>query len=275
VNKTNKEPAYLHDKNYLDLEKHYVSHPIALYTGAGVSSSKNKDFGVGSWDVFVRNILKEKNLDTHFLDLFDDIEWADKPWEMAEWIAILMGCKEFKHRVTTSIQDEKNFQKKYKLLSGKFLREAQTLNSVAAFCATFAKGVITESKRGMEAVYEVVANRRVHAVVTTNYDPYLEAASSLMFRDPTLKPVAAESSSVGNLDEIPVFHIHGYVRFPSKSQQQSVESHVLFLDPVVTKSDYDSAWKTNDVYNFTMGPQIHILRHYTVLFIGFSFRDEW
>jgi len=24
-----------------------------------------------------------------------------------------------------------------------------------------------------------------------------------------------------------------------------------------------------------MGPQIHVLRHYTVLFIGFSFRDNW
>ena len=272
---TEKDLSYPLGKNYRDLVNYYVGHPIALYTGAGVSWSKNKKFGVGSWDDFVRNILKEKNPGAHVLDLFDNIEWADKPWEMAEWVAILIGREEFRHHVMASIQKEDNFQIKYKLLSANFLRDATTLNSVAAFCAAFANGAITESKRGMAAVYERTTNRRVHAIVTTNYDPFLEAASSTMFRDPTLKPVAREGSSVGSLDEIPVFHIHGYVRFPSKFQKQAEESHTPFLDPVVTKSDYDSAWKAEDAYNPTMGPQIHVLRHYTVLFIGFSFRDQW
>ena len=275
MKKNDEDSSFLHDPNYLDLVKYYVGHPIALYTGAGVSSSKNKKFGVGSWDDFVRNILEETNIGTHVLDLFDNIKWADKPWEMAEWVAILMGRAEFRRRVTASIQKKENFQIKYKLLSAEFLREASTLNSVAAFCAAFANGSITESKRGMVAVYERTTNRRVHAIVTTNYDPFLEAASSTMFRNPTLKPVAAKSSSIGELDEIPVFHIHGYVRFPRKLLEQAEESRTPFLDPVVTKSDYDLAWKADDAYNFTMGPQIHVLRHYTVLFIGFSFRDEW
>ena len=88
-----------------------------------------------------------------------------------------------------------------------------------------------------------------------------------------MKPVAAEGSNAGNLLEIPVYHIHVYVRFPYEFRRQKGRELKPYTDLVITTSDYLKAWKSESAYNPTMGPQIHILRHYAVLFIGFSFRD--
>jgi hypothetical protein len=277
MDRTDKDPSYLRDQNYLDLLAYYTDHPIALYTGAGVSWSDSPIFGVGLWDDFVRGILlSAENMDPETLDNFDKGDWKDKPWEMAEWVAEKIGYEQFKRNVPALVQRGENFQKRYKLLSGKFLESAETLNAIVAFCAEFAGGKITQGRNGQWlAVYQRSINRRVHAVVTSNYDPFLEAASSTMFRKPILKPVAARGSNVGGLVEIPVFHIHGYVPFPYEFRKPSAIEHIPFVDPVITTRDYKSAWKAGDVYNFTMGPQIHILRHYAVLFVGFSFRDKW
>jgi len=277
--KTDKDLSFLHHPNYLDLSAYYLDHPIALYAGAGVSKSGNPAFGVGLWDEFVRSILVlDGNVNPETVEAFDKnkSKWKDKPWEMAEWVAYKIGYDAFERHVTAIIQRKENFQEKYKLLSGKFLENARTLNSLVAFCAGLSGGKIAEDSKGQQtAVYRRSINQRVRAIVTSNYDPFLEAASATMFRKPILKPVAARGSSVGTLVEIPVFHIHGYVPIPYKFRKQGTATPTPFVDPVITTSDYKSAWKANNVYNFTMGPQIHILRHYAVLFIGFSFRDKW
>ena len=268
---------FFEDPNYLDLVAYYGKNPIAMYSGAGVSWSDDPKFGVGLWNDFVRNILlSDKKTGPGVVQDFDEklLEWKDKPWEMAQWVADKIGLDEFKQHVADLIQSEENFQKKYKLLSGKFLTNARTLNSLVAFCSDLAGGKISKGKKGQWfAVYQRSINYRVHAVVTSNYDPFLEAASSIMFRKPTLKPVAAKGSSVGGLMEIPVFHIHGYIDLPNKFKKQERVKREPFVEPVITTSDYISAWENRNAYNPTMGPQIHILRHYSVLFIGFSFRD--
>lgn len=270
-------PFWEVQENYLELVRHYLEHPIALYTGAGVSMSSNPKFGVGEWNDFVRKILlSDPNVSPETVQRYDRnlSKWEDEPWKMAEWVARKMGRKKFKQCMTDLVQREENFQIAYKLLAGPFLKNARTLNAIAAFCADFAGGKIARGKDGRwRATYDRAINRRVHSVVTSNYDPFLEAASATMFRHNILKPVAAEGSSVGNLLEIPVFHIHGYVRFPYRFRRQEGDELKPFTDLVITTSDYLKAWESKSAYNPTMGPQIHILRHYTVLFIGFSFRD--
>ena len=112
-------------------------------------------------------------------------------------------------------------------------------------------------------------------MVSTNYDPYLEAAASLMFRTVTreylLKPVGATGSTAGSQGQIPVFHVHGYV---APQQRGGGRDPVPFVDPVLTRSAYEAAWK-DVAYSNTIGPQVHVLRHYSALFVGFSFRDRW
>ena len=270
----NKEnPAFLYDPNYLALEQHYKSHPIALYTGAGVSWAGDARYGLRGWNDFVRRILiAHEGPESVALAEFDQKlgqEWANEPWQMAEWVAKRCERKAFERLVVEIVQREENFPRKWKQLSGKFLRSAPTLNAVSAFCAQLA-GVVEGTK---SLTYRVSPNPRVRAVVTSNYDPFLEAASSTMFIQPTLKPVGAVGSHVGRLDQIPVFHIHGYVPYPErKKPPRDIRP---FVDPVVTTSDYEAAWRADDVYCPTMGPQIHVLRHYATLFIGFSFRDRW
>ncbi len=277
MKRTESVPVFLRDPNYRDLVAYYLDHPIALYTGAGASWSDDPAFGVGLWDNFVRRILLAgRDTQPETVEEFDRCksEWKDEPWEMAGWVAEKIGREEFQRQAAALVQQPANFQKAYKLLSGKFLAQAATLNAIAAFCADFAGGQLTRDRRGHRtAVYRRSTNRRVQAVVTSNYDPYLEAASSTMFRIPILKPVAARGSSAGGLDEIPVFHIHGYIPFPYQFRKEASTRHIPFVEPVITTRDYESAWQVDNAYNFTMGPQIHILRHYVVLFVGFSFRD--
>ena len=273
MTKGQENPAVFRDPNYLALEQHYMDHPIALYTGAGVSWAEDARYGLRGWNDFVRRILiAHEGPDSAALAEFDQKvrqEWANEPWGMAEWVANRCGLKAFKSLVVEIVQREENFPRKWKQLSGKFLRSAPTLKAVSAFCAQFA-GVVEGTK---SLTYRVCPNSRVRAVVTSNYDPFLEAASSTMFIRPILKPVGAVGSHVGRLDQIPVFHIHGYVPYPQrKKPPRDIRP---FVDPVVTASDYEAAWRADDVYCPTMGPQIHVLRHYATLFIGFSFRDRW
>jgi len=265
--------ACFRDPNYLALEQHYVGHPIALYTGAGVPWAEDARYGLRGWNDFVRRILIEhEGPDSTALAEFDQRvgrEWADEPWQMAEWVAERIGREVFERLVVKSVQREENFPRKYKQLSWKFLSKAPTLKAVSAFCAQFV-GVVEGTK---SLTYRVSPNPRVRAVITSNYDPFLEAASSTMFQQPILKPVAAVGSSVGRLDQTPVFHIHGYVAYPErKKPPRDIRP---FVAPVVTAKDYERAWRPRDVFCPTMGPQIHVLRHYTALFIGFSFRDPW
>ena len=265
-------PAFLRDPNYLALEQHYMDHPIALYTGAGVSWAEDARYGLRSWNDFVRRILlAHEGPESAALAEFDQKvgqEWADEPWQMAEWVAERCGREAFEELVVKIVQREENFPRKWKQLSGKFLRSAPTLNAVSAFCAQFV-GVVEGTK---SLTYRVSPNPHVRAVVTSNYDPFLEAASSTMFIRPILKPVGAVGSHVGRSDQIPVFHIHGYVPYPErKKPPRDIRP---FVDPVVTTSDYEAAWRPDDVYCPTMGPQIHVLRHHATLFIGFSFRDR-
>ncbi|MGD9091485.1 MAG: SIR2 family protein [Anaerolineales bacterium] len=275
----NKISHFMRDPNYLDLEKFYKKRPIALYTGAGVSWTSDDRYGMAGWDEFVRSILEaDEGTDSSTIEDFNrryDLCWVDKPWEMAEWVAKRIGREVFEEHVRNIVQRKQNY-KEYKLIREDFLRVAPTLKAVTAFCGKFTGGRFVEYDSGRRAaIYENEPNPRVRAVITSNYDHYLEAASSSIFRNQILKPVGARGSSVGKLNQIPVFHIHGYVPFPKKPDKKVTEEPIPFVDPVVTKRDYEQAWRSDDVFNFTMGPQIHVLRHYSVLFIGFSFRDEW
>jgi hypothetical protein len=44
---------------------------------------------------------------------------------------------------------------------------------------------------------------------------------------------------------------------------------------VLTKSDYKREQQSANAYSPTLGPQVHLMRHYPTLFIGFSFSDQW
>jgi len=171
------------------------------------------------------------------------------------------------------VRHPKNFQPRnvHGQLSGGFLSAAPTLNAVTAFCASLA-GILGGTAA---PTLRLGPNPRVRAIVTSNYDPYLEAAAVTKYRRRLLKPVAAFGSSAGQLGEIPVFHVHGYVQMPSRRRGPTPEPRHAFVDPVLSGSDYRRAWRSSNAYSHVIGSQVHLLRHYPTLFIGFSFRDGW
>jgi hypothetical protein len=273
-------PPLYQNSHFLQLEKHYLENPIALYVGAGVSFSSDAAYGLSGWNDFLESILTDQgNASEQQIQDFKGLRretLRDKPWELASKLAEMVGGEEVvKDRIIQLVQKENNFQKKYKLLSGHYLKNAATLQAVSAFCASFSSGrKVDHENGGWTAYYRAVPNRRVHAVISCNYDPYLEAASSLMYRNPVLKPVGTEGSSIGRLTQIPVFHIHGYVPFLAQNEGDIERDRAEFRQRgVITNDDYERSWRSDNIYCFTMGPQIHILRHYIVLFIGFSMRD--
>lgn len=277
-------PHCLRTTEFNLLADHYRKSPIALYTGAGVSTSKSRDFGMASWeDLLEKALVAQAGTDSEILGMLRrkrEKEWRDEPWKMADWLGKKIGKKKLQKSLVKVVQSEQNFParrrsmieggKQYKQLNGDFLANASTLNSICAFCAT----LTAEVEGTKDPTYRVAPNPRVYAVVTSNYDPFLEAASSNMFIRHRLKPVGRYGSSVGNLHQIPVFHIHGYVPYPEEGDQDREEAIPPMVDPVLTTADYEKAW-TDSALSFTMNPQIHILRHYCTLFIGFSFRDKW
>jgi hypothetical protein len=285
---------------FTELAAHYRTHPIAIYTGAGVSapdkSAKKapdgKDYGIESWERLLREILMTapvfKPTDVAEFERDISITCRDEPWRMADWVADRVGGPDtFKRCVVRLFQHTRNFpdrgarrkkrvkatggKKQYKQLSGTFVSASSTLSAACAFCAQL--DAYVEGARAN--TYRVLPNRRVRAVVTTNYDPFLEAAFSSMFIEPRLKPVGARGSHAGAVDQIPVFHIHGYVKYPRTAGEERERELEAWVDPVVTTTDYEKAWEERDAFKFTMGAQIHVLRHYCTLFIGFSFRDRW
>lgn len=290
--------GFLEDDPYRELQRWYRKYPIALYTGAGVSSacpSENNlgkgSYGISGWDDFLGEILAASpDGRLQWLREFETdvkIRFKNRPWESADWVARRVGKKQFEQCVVKLIQRLDNFpesrqprlksgqkerkSKKYKQLGRPFLDAAPTLKALCAFCGRLT-ALVKDADRN---TYRVSPNPRVRAVVTTNYDPFLEAASSTMYIRHLLKPVAARGSAGGSLHEIPVFHVHGYVRYPERGQGGKQRTIVPMVSPVVTTNDYRKAWKQDSAYCFTMEPQLHVLRYYRTLFVGFSFRDDW
>lgn len=278
----------LNETGFRQLVQHYRHHPIAIYAGAGVPFAGAKDplenekeHGMPLWTDLVRAALRAAtNGDRRLLATFDrkcrrKKEWP--PWSMADWVVKHCGGKKpFKEQIERMAANPKDFEQTHSTLKGRYLHSAGTLNAVSAFCAAFTCLFEEERKdKRVRRKYRFAPNPRVCAVLTPNYDCFLEAASVKMFNRALLKPVAAIGSGAGKFDELPVFHVHGYVPLPRKkgrTRRQTTRPEP-FVRPVLTSSDYHKAWSRELRLNQTLAPQVHFLRHYAALFLGFSFQD--
>lgn len=274
--------AFERQASFRSLRARYRREPIVLYVGAGISASNDPAYGLPGW-LGLLNDLGKEIAGVQTLDLPPD------PWDAADHVLNL--CVDYLKR--TRWEGEKPEQKAehrlqealwrmirssgncvtqgkkhpLKLLNKEYLRNAPTLRAIAAFCAQ----PIGRSHK--DEVYRFGANPRVRAVLSGNYDPYLESAATSMFKIPVVKPVAAFGSLAGNLREVPVHHVHGYV--PHPGQPQRSEYKPLQEQLVLTRRSYQQAWDEQDAFCATMIPQIYLLRHYITLFVGFSFTDPY
>jgi hypothetical protein len=251
------------------LVRAYCRAPIVLYTGAGVSTGpaelvQGRKFGLPNWLSLLREAAGAKPEET----------WPGDPWDAADKASDMCGGTDvFKKTLRTMVQQPDNYTPKNGQLRAPFVNNAPTLRSVAAFSGRLTERIFNSNAKPRANVhFRSSANPRLHAVISANYDCFLESGASSIYRKGPLKPVTALGSSAASTTRIPVFHIHGYVPHPFW-QQEDRKQAVDRL--VVTREDYENVWKKDDVFGTTMGPQIHFLRYYTVLFIGFSFTDEY
>ncbi len=270
---------------FRELAAVYRERPIVLFTGAGATLTdpgldEDYRYGVGTWTELLDRAI-EGRVDAGLRRRYANLKTAE-PWELAEWVSDRLGPARLRQRVVDAVRGPRDRKGKHrnlpltgtaerpiKQVAREFLDAAPTMNAVVAFCADLAAVTGARDEQGSYIGFRVEPNRRVRAVVTPNFDPYLEAAASRMFKRDLLKPVAAVDSSAGSLRQIPVHHVHGYVSFADREARRRRRSLVL------TKTDYKREWKSADGYSPTLGPQVHFLRHYPTLFIGFSFRDRW
>jgi hypothetical protein len=266
--------------SFTSLCAHYRKAPIVLYVGAGISVSRDPAYGLPDW-VGLLNKLANKITGVRPPDL------PAHPWDAADRILELCvdhlkGTRregenleeEAVHRLQNALWEmircpencvTHGKKHPFKLLNKAYLQNALTLRTVAAFCAR------PIGRSHNSEVYRFGANHRVRAVLSGNYDPYLESAATSMFKIPVVKPVAAFGSLAGGLREVPVHHVHGYV--PHPGQKETGDYKPMLEQLVLTRRSYEQAWRAHDVFCATMIPQIYLLRHYITLFVGFSFTD--
>jgi hypothetical protein len=143
-----------------------------------------------------------------------------------------------------------------------FLRLVQTTNqtlvSVASLCACPAE------TPGMYS-----ANPRVHAIVNLNLDSILR--SYVHFRYPNSRVLRTiDRPSAGRVrGAIPVYHVHGFVRFDVDPAER--HRHAPDLRVLTEQEYYDFFDQPTSLYTYTF---LHLLREYSCLFIGLSMADD-
>jgi hypothetical protein len=142
---------------------------------------------------------------------------------------------------------------RYKRLPRAYLDEAGTLNAAIAFCSHL---------RALRRHPCFVPNSNVAAVLTLNYDWFLEGGATQKYNANRFKPMASLESA-SDPRRLPVYHIHGYV------------PHGIHREPrhplVLTAESYRNAYETT---TFTTKTLDDFLGKLPALFVGVSFDDE-
>jgi len=204
--------------------------------------------------------LQEEELSSSFEKLKKEYS---RPWRMASFLEKELGnvtmtdtlCEVLYRR--TKEKDQKyrpiGGDKKGSRLPTSYLHHAATLNAVIAFCS---------SLRAIRVHPCLVPNLKVQAVLTLNYDCFLEAGATKKYNAYPFKPMALKESGE-TPSQLPVYHIHGYIPYGMGRRPKS--------RLVLTEKSYRKAYKPND---FPRKKLDDLLSRFSTLFIGISFDDE-
>jgi hypothetical protein len=236
----------------------YRRKEICVFTGAGVSFTKAKHYpSPGWWDLLLQTYgsiqprLKPKNLCERFEKLRKKHPTA---WEMAS--ALVREARSeatFLGAMRRVLVGQTGRDMRYKRLPMTYLKHANTLNAVIAFCSCL---------RSIRVHPCLEPNPKVRAVLTLNYDWFLEGGATQKYNAAPFKPVASLDSREDPA-RLPVYHIHGYVPHDIREKPE----HPL----VLTVESYRKAYRPA---TFTSRTLEDFLGNFTTLFIGISFEDE-
>lgn len=131
-----------------------------------------------------------------------------------------------------------------------------TMRSVAALCA---------SSGPVGAGFAM--NERIHAIVNFNVDSVLRSYVRSRYGEYLLRTIE-HATKRQRLGRIPVYHMHGFLRFDARDGGADERE----VPCVLTEGAYfDFFNRPHSVFNYTF---LYLLREYNCLFVGLSMNDE-
>ena len=197
--------------------REYKKHPICVFTGAGVSFTGAKEYRAPGWWGLLEEIASATQPNRPAAAQRDAFARLKKrcgnlPWRAATELERLLGEDRFRallaqkllRRTTKRDPEDKQLPKNY-------LNQAHSLNAVIAFCSEL-------SHFENHPCYR--PNPNVRAVLTMNYDCYLESGATRKHHSNVFKPRSGiekdrndtpGQSSTPAGEVLPVYHLHGYL----------------------------------------------------------------
>ena len=216
------EPNDSYEEIIKNLKNAYMTNRLTLICGAGVSI----DAGVPSWNVLLSMVLKKalKNQ----IKMNDNDVLSTSNLILGRYLKILLG---------------------------------NDFESVIKECL-YKKGVYSVKSKLLKAIADFICtqdNKRVESVITYNFDSLLE--DILTKNKVKHKALYKQNINVNN-DEIPIFHVHGYLPQYEKLDDYNIifseeEYHTQFIDP----------------YSWANVTQLYKLMNNVCLLIGISMTD--
>jgi hypothetical protein len=238
---------------------------ICLFTGAGVSFTGAKYYQTpGWWDLLIEiyGVIYPELTGLSIISSFKKLQKKySHPWRMASFLEKEAGRQRFT-KILCQLLYNRITKKDLKLrpigadedkrLPISYLHHAATLNAVIAF---------SSSIRAIRTHACFVKNTKVHAVLTLNYDSFLEAGATQKYNAGCFKPRVSKEPPRKRW-QLPVYHIHAYI--PYGGQKPATEL-------VLTKKSYQEAYKNGGRAREIIDE--HLIK-FSTLFIGISFDDE-
>jgi len=255
------------------VEVYHSPEQICVFTGAGVSFTQDERYRAPEWkqllfDIFIELLDESERHEAEAK--FSGYKAAYKDaWDLASVVKSHASSeKEFYQALREAIIKENESLDSYGRLKEKNLRGATTLNAIISFCSKV-------RELGQHPRFEV--NPKIKAVLTANYDFFLEAGATTKHQKGLFKPMSRPSSGLDPGD-LPVYHIHGYLPFGKSNNaaskaEASSDAHLQPTEPLVLDRDsYEKAYLPDSWTRKTLD---QFLCCYSTLFIGFSFEDQY
>jgi gluconate kinase len=185
----------------------YSNKEVCVFTGAGVSFVKSKKFKTSGWWTFLEDIYEDIQSSIkkrrHMLDFEMLKKKYPHPWDIADFFQDMVGKEELERIICRLLNRKVTTDLIYKRLPVGYLKNATTLNAVISFCSSI------RAKRRHQCL---VPNPKVKAIITLNYDCFLEAGATTKYNAGPFKPMSSRSSKPRS-SQLPVYHIHGYAPY--------------------------------------------------------------
>ncbi len=271
-----KEYASLHSYERVDLTidsiasldklyQTYQNEKLCLFTGAGVSFTESKYYQTpGWWDLLMEiyGQIHPEISDAVIPTKFEQLRKTYfQPWQMASHLEEIAGEDKFTdilrqlfyHRTTKKASKYRSIgADKDKRLPIDYLNYGLTLNAVISFCSKI---------RAIRKYPCFVKNKKIQAVLTLNYDCFLEAGATQKYNSGKFKPRISKGQPNRD-DQLPVYHIHGYIPYGGRKPAKGL---------VLTDKSYQKAYQKEGDARAILN---EFLSRFSALFIGISFNDE-